>query len=626
MGTALAQDSVRVEVRDAETYRTLPGVLVKLNETGAEALSDSTGHCLLPHPGTRRFTLSGSRDGFLSASSRYAPRDSTKPWVLLQLYASGTRTVCGVVTDIRTADSLRDVRVTVRGTNLFTRTDSDGRFVLTGLVLGRQVLVASEPEHHPESLEVAVSAGEAVDVDFALQDTWPAAYGSLGYLNVEVRDAESQVLLPGAVVSVGRRRHCATGPSGVCRLRVPVPCRCTVRVRKQGYGPATVGWRVGPRESTWAFVRLHALPACVRGRVIDLTTGRPLAGVTVTTIQESLSAVTDRDGQFLISSNRSTRVDLEAALPGFSAWEASAPPTAGETASVLIRMYDQSKYGRIAGKVLDAKTGKPLAGASVVLQGAELGAATDEQGEYLIFNVPPGKWRLAASFIGYQDGRAKSVRVRPSETTVQDFRLKPVEYGFGTPAPGPRPPPLAQLFELVRVGLGPVSATFGERTGLARGFLSRSGRAELGAVAAGYEVKKGPCVMAGFKLVEFYDEGGTRDGQPAFLPVYLYVFGRLRLVRGYIEPTVTERASYSWGLLTPTVYGYVTGSVSRSVGAGVGVQTPWYWVPPCVRLRFAPGIELNVFRSWNGTVSFTRASLHLSLGLGAWSVRRLVYI
>ncbi len=81
--------------------------------------------------------------------------------------------------------------------------------------------------------------------------------------------------------------------------------------------------------------------------------------------------------------------------------------------------------GRIAGRVVDAKTGEPLIGVDVIVEGTPYGAATDENGNYLIINVPVGTYTVAAHYIGYTVARVKGVKVLIDQTTTVDFRLKP---------------------------------------------------------------------------------------------------------------------------------------------------------------------------------------------------------
>ncbi len=98
---------------------------------------------------------------------------------------------------------------------------------------------------------------------------------------------------------------------------------------------------------------------------------------------------------------------------------------------VIFSLTIAGETGRIRGRVVDAKTGEPLIGANVVVEGTMLGAATDINGEYLITNVPAGKQTLVVSYIGYQTQRRSDVLVIVDQTVTQDFRLSPgtVEMG-----------------------------------------------------------------------------------------------------------------------------------------------------------------------------------------------------
>ncbi len=80
--------------------------------------------------------------------------------------------------------------------------------------------------------------------------------------------------------------------------------------------------------------------------------------------------------------------------------------------------------GKIVGKVQDAKTGDPLPGVNIIIEGTSLGAATDANGEYVILNVPPGTYNLVASMIGYTRERKIGVVVRVDLTTQVNFRLE----------------------------------------------------------------------------------------------------------------------------------------------------------------------------------------------------------
>ncbi len=73
--------------------------------------------------------------------------------------------------------------------------------------------------------------------------------------------------------------------------------------------------------------------------------------------------------------------------------------------------------GKIAGTVTDSKTGDPLPGVNVVIDGTMMGAATNADGSYVILNVSPGTYTLKFMTIGYTTKRTESVRVSVGLTT-----------------------------------------------------------------------------------------------------------------------------------------------------------------------------------------------------------------
>ncbi len=82
--------------------------------------------------------------------------------------------------------------------------------------------------------------------------------------------------------------------------------------------------------------------------------------------------------------------------------------------------------GKIVGQVVDKENGEVLPGANIVVEGTTLGAAANIKGEFVILNVPPGNYRVKATFIGYTPVTLKEVRVHSDLTTELDFEL-PVE-------------------------------------------------------------------------------------------------------------------------------------------------------------------------------------------------------
>ncbi len=79
--------------------------------------------------------------------------------------------------------------------------------------------------------------------------------------------------------------------------------------------------------------------------------------------------------------------------------------------------------GKLSGKIKDTQTGEPLIGANVVIEGTNFGAATNVNGEYVILNIPPGKYNVKFSFIGYESLLMQDVVITVDQTTVLSVSL-----------------------------------------------------------------------------------------------------------------------------------------------------------------------------------------------------------
>jgi outer membrane receptor for ferrienterochelin and colicin len=81
-------------------------------------------------------------------------------------------------------------------------------------------------------------------------------------------------------------------------------------------------------------------------------------------------------------------------------------------------------HGKIKGNVIDKATGESIPGVNVLVLGTTLGAAADVNGDYFIFQVPPGEYELKFSMIGYQSITFKNVKVMVDLTTTINAELQ----------------------------------------------------------------------------------------------------------------------------------------------------------------------------------------------------------
>jgi hypothetical protein len=90
---------------------------------------------------------------------------------------------------------------------------------------------------------------------------------------------------------------------------------------------------------------------------------------------------------------------------------------------VLSSMVMGQTSGKISGTVYDASQNAPLGFTNVVIQGTSLGAVSDEQGRYVILDVPPGVYKVICTYIGYQTLEVEGLTVISGLTTNQDFQM-----------------------------------------------------------------------------------------------------------------------------------------------------------------------------------------------------------
>ncbi len=97
-------------------------------------------------------------------------------------------------------------------------------------------------------------------------------------------------------------------------------------------------------------------------------------------------------------------------------------------------------HGKIQGTVLDENAGMPLPYATVLIMNTELGASTDENGNFFILNVPPGRYIVKISSVGYQTKLIENVIVEVDQIErlrvgllQQPIELAPVTVTSETP-------------------------------------------------------------------------------------------------------------------------------------------------------------------------------------------------
>jgi hypothetical protein len=91
---------------------------------------------------------------------------------------------------------------------------------------------------------------------------------------------------------------------------------------------------------------------------------------------------------------------------------------------VLLQNEIYSQTGVLSGTVSDAKTGEPLIGATVILEGTTIGSATNNDGRYFIRNIPANSYNITVSFIGYIATTKFNIIIRSEGNIDVNFNLQ----------------------------------------------------------------------------------------------------------------------------------------------------------------------------------------------------------
>ena len=91
---------------------------------------------------------------------------------------------------------------------------------------------------------------------------------------------------------------------------------------------------------------------------------------------------------------------------------------------IVIQIFPQGQNGKLVGNVNDAVTKEALIGANIILNGTNIGAASNTEGKFIILNIPPGRYDVSASMIGYGKVTISNVEIFIDRTTQVDFSLQ----------------------------------------------------------------------------------------------------------------------------------------------------------------------------------------------------------
>lgn len=99
------------------------------------------------------------------------------------------------------------------------------------------------------------------------------------------------------------------------------------------------------------------------------------------------------------------------------------------TIVIVETVNEEPSYGSYLGKVVDQRSGEPLAGATILLADASGGTSTSKSGSFAINKLMSGTHKIIFSYVGYETV-SKTITIEPQENIRQQVSLKPKPVDF----------------------------------------------------------------------------------------------------------------------------------------------------------------------------------------------------
>jgi hypothetical protein len=380
--------------------------------------------------------LTATCPGYLEDTAMYSVSGSGVLEHDFSLYSeSATVTVTGVVTNAKTMMPEPGVEVNLTGAQISDTTDSNGVFTLTGVPMGNPRVEFFKADF----IKIWKSA-EVNEDPFEMDVLWPTVNAKANPPEIDpgatifVRDAMTGKPLEAARVKVyGTDNEYITRLDGSCTLTgLPlkkITLEAAAENHKAVYMSPTV---VSGGADTLTFSLPPLTRGAVSGTVTDLQTGEPIRNAQISLPEGGLlGADSEADGSFILVGIPSGTYELKALHPEYQGETISnIIVSEEETSNVDFTLTPKPVTGSLEGTIRDSQTGDPIAGAILNVGDAGATSTTDQQGGYVLSDLPAGLVNISISADGYPNAERKAgVLADQDESTpmtrTADFELDP---------------------------------------------------------------------------------------------------------------------------------------------------------------------------------------------------------
>jgi YVTN family beta-propeller protein len=206
----------------------------------------------------------------------------------------------GNIKDLLTGVPLVGAVVKVPGLNLTATTDQNGYYSLSGLPEGNYPMVVMAVNHTALEVMATVVIGESSTANFSLYSL------VRGLINGTITDSANGEPVAQASIEIdGNALLSATSEGdGTYKLVGIPPGTYKLKISQAGYGENSIeNVEVQDMSPTTINVQLNRRPqtGALEGKILDIATGNPVSGASVTISGTSITATTDANGSYRLT-------------------------------------------------------------------------------------------------------------------------------------------------------------------------------------------------------------------------------------------------------------------------------------------------------------------------------------
>ncbi|MED4051937.1 carboxypeptidase regulatory-like domain-containing protein [Priestia megaterium] len=429
-------------VTDNETGLPVIGALVEVfNASGvpiAFGLTNQNGQYIIEGLPQGLLSVTVLAPGYSSITDQieFAPNQEVERNFSLTRPSPVLGTIAGQVVDATTKVPITNARIDIINSQgqlvTFVFTNENGQYVVQDLPSDTYTVFASASNYVDQQQAALIREGESI---FAAVNFQLFRVTQFGTITGQITSSETQQPIQGALVEVldAQGEVVATDRTdtfGNFTIQGLTPGTYTLRISAEGFASyiEQVVVEAGDTNSVSIVLIPVSNVGSIFGTVINKETQKPIQGALVEVLNAQGEVVatdrTDTSGNFTIQGLTPGTYTLHLSAKGFTTYTQQVTVVANEITQVDLSLTPNPSS--ITGIVCDIKTGKRLANILIEVfnnQGVLIAnTLTDVNGQYAIFNLPIGVFKVKAS-AKYYLPESKIILLVAGETKVVDFAL-----------------------------------------------------------------------------------------------------------------------------------------------------------------------------------------------------------